>query len=84
MHWLLIAEKDYLALEMNGQAADVQYLLSVTYHNLGMTIERDAAAERHFKTQKEQAQAENTITDEEIASVLEIVSSVGAALALSR
>ncbi|KAJ8083776.1 hypothetical protein PM082_002542 [Marasmius tenuissimus] len=84
VHWLLIAEKDYLALEMYGPVADVQYLLSVAYHNLGMNVEREAAVERHFQTQKVQAQAEETVTDETITSVLEMVSNVGAALALSR
>ncbi|KAF9270017.1 hypothetical protein L218DRAFT_849491 [Marasmius fiardii PR-910] len=84
IYWLIIAEKDYLDLEMYRSATDVQYLLSVVYHNLGMETERNSAALRHIESEKRQRQAEEVSIDDTVASVLDVVSNVGAALSLSR
>ncbi|THH12641.1 hypothetical protein EW146_g7506 [Bondarzewia mesenterica] len=51
--YLDIAEKDYATLEILRSLADVQYFISVLYHNLGMPTERDRAAERHLITEEE-------------------------------
>ncbi|KAG7098994.1 hypothetical protein E1B28_000880 [Marasmius oreades] len=83
VYWLAMAEKDYLTLEMYRSATDVQYLLSVVYHNLGMETERDGAAQRHIETEKKQKQAEDAPMDD-IVAILDVVSSVGVALSLSR
>lgn len=61
---------------------DVQYLLSVIYHNLGMEYERDEAAKRHFATEEMHRRLNAAMTDPEVAKVLEVVAQVGAALAL--
>ncbi|KAF7363413.1 ANAPC5 domain-containing protein [Mycena sanguinolenta] len=77
--YLLKAEQDYIALEMHRAAMDVQYFLSVVYHNLGLQAERDEAAKRHFATQEMRKDVE--VSDEGIAGVLEVVRMVGATLA---
>ncbi|GBE82222.1 predicted protein [Sparassis crispa] len=79
--YLQIAEKDYAALEMFRSLQDVQYLLSVVYHNLGMTAERDEAATRHLKTEEEGRNAAVVVVEVWIAEVLEVVAEVGAGLA---
>uniref|UniRef100_A0A0W0FGE9 Anaphase-promoting complex subunit 5 n=1 Tax=Moniliophthora roreri TaxID=221103 RepID=A0A0W0FGE9_MONRR len=84
VQWLLMAEKDFLSLEMYRPATDVQYLLSVVYHNLGKEAERNDSAQRHAETEKESKLLEEVATDDMVASVLDIVSRVGAALSLSR
>ncbi|KAF8188420.1 hypothetical protein BJ912DRAFT_1107716 [Pholiota molesta] len=45
--YLSIAESDFLILEMYQSLKDVQYMLSVVYHNLDMQDERQKAAQRH-------------------------------------
>ncbi|KAJ6496647.1 hypothetical protein C8R47DRAFT_349617 [Mycena vitilis] len=77
--YLLKSEQDYLALEMHRSMMDVQYFLSVVYHNLGLQTERDEAAKRHFATQEMRRDVE--ISKEGITGVLEVVRMVGAALA---
>jgi anaphase-promoting complex subunit 5 len=56
-------------------------LLSVMYHNLGATMERDQAAERHLKTEADLGKLEVITTDEEVEQILDVVADVGAALA---
>ena len=60
---------------------DVQYLLSVVYHNLGMETDRDEAAKRHFETEQERDKLEVIVVDEEVRDIWAVVSEVGAALA---
>ncbi|KAJ7343519.1 hypothetical protein DFH08DRAFT_872936 [Mycena albidolilacea] len=77
--YLLKSEQDYLALEMHRAVMDVQYFLSVVYHNLGLQAERDEVAKRHFATLEMRKQVE--MSDEGITRVLEVVRMVGATLA---
>ncbi|KAJ7470732.1 hypothetical protein FB451DRAFT_1254671 [Mycena latifolia] len=77
--YLLKSEQDFLALEMHRAVMDVQYFLSVVYHNLGLQVERDEAAKRHFATQELRRELE--MSSEGICEVLEIVRVAGAALA---
>jgi anaphase-promoting complex subunit 5 len=64
---------------MHCAVMDVQYFLSVVYHNLGLQTERDEAAKRHFATQEMRRGLE--MSDEGITGVLEVMRMVGAALA---
>ena len=59
----------------------MQYLLSVLYHNLGMGAERSQMAERHAKTETELRRLEEIAVDDEVEQILDVVVSVGAALA---
>ena len=79
-----MAEKDFLSLEMYRPATDVQYLLSVVYHNLQMEAERNDAAQRHAETEERCKLLEEVAIDHNVAEVLDVVSSAGAALSLSR
>ncbi|KAI0928780.1 hypothetical protein AcV7_008835 [Taiwanofungus camphoratus] len=79
--YLLLAEKDYVALQIFSSLQDVQYLLSVVYHNLGMTDERDDAASRHQSTEEVRKIASAVVIEEWVVDVWEIVAEVGAALA---
>ncbi|KDQ33264.1 hypothetical protein PLEOSDRAFT_1091403 [Pleurotus ostreatus PC15] len=47
LKYLLVAEADCQTIQLIDPLADVQYLISVVYHNLGMVAERDEAAMRH-------------------------------------
>ncbi|KAH9951375.1 hypothetical protein B0H21DRAFT_849637 [Amylocystis lapponica] len=78
---LLVAEEDYKQLEILRSLQDVQYLLSVVYHNLDMLTERDAAAVRHLKTSEERMSAAAVVVEDWVADVWEVVAEVGAALA---
>lgn len=76
-----MAEADYATLEILRSLQDVQYLLSVVYHNLGITAERDEAAARHLGTEEERKKAATTILEPWVLEVWELVGDVGAALA---
>lgn len=60
---------------------DVLFLLSVLYHNLGMTEERDKIALRHQEVGKQREEAEKVVSEPWIAEVLDVVSEVSAMLA---
>lgn len=79
--YLSMAEADHATLEILRSLQDVQYLLSVVYHNLGMTAERDEAAARHLRTEEERKKAATTILEPWVLEVWELVGDVGAALA---
>ncbi|EPT05996.1 hypothetical protein FOMPIDRAFT_1154647 [Fomitopsis schrenkii] len=79
--YLVTAEKDYEMLEMFRQLQDVQYLLLVVYHNLGLTKERDAAAARHLKTDVEREKAATVVLEDMVTEVWDLVVDIGAALA---
>lgn len=68
-------------LEMFRQLQDVQYLLLVVYHNLGLTKERDAAAARHLKTDVEREKAATVVLEDMVTEVWDLVVDIGAALA---
>jgi anaphase-promoting complex subunit 5 len=81
IRYLLIAENDFKSLQIYRSLQDVQYFLSVMYHNLGLTAERNQMADRHAKTEAELRRLEEGVADEEIERVLDVVASIGAALA---
>ncbi|KAJ6630768.1 hypothetical protein B0H10DRAFT_2160163 [Mycena sp. CBHHK59/15] len=67
---LLVSEKDYRTLEMYRAMGDVQYFLSVVYHNLGLQAEHEDAAKRHFATQEMRRELE--ISDGGVSGILEV------------
>ncbi|CCO33306.1 hypothetical protein BN14_07380 [Rhizoctonia solani AG-1 IB] len=73
LFWLHIAEKDYASIEFYTGRLDVLYTLSVVYHNLGMTLERDKAASLHAEIEKERIEAIRKEVDDELKDVWEIV-----------
>lgn len=80
MSYLDIAEKDYATLEILRSLADVQFLVSVLYHNLDMVEERDAAATRHLKTEEAMEEAAIVVVEGWIDQVWELVLDIGASL----
>jgi anaphase-promoting complex subunit 5 len=60
---------------------NVQYLLSVAYHNLGMHKQRDDTAARHMATEQARRKLEVVVVDEQVMKIWDVVSQVGAALA---
>lgn len=72
-----MSEADFLKLEMSRQAEDVQYLISVVYHNLGMEEERDGAALRHADTEAYRKSIQDIIVDPEVVEILGLVASIG-------
>jgi anaphase-promoting complex subunit 5 len=81
LSYLDIAEKDYATLEILRSLADVQFLISVLYHNLNMVEERDAAATRHLKTEEASQEAAVVVVEDWIDQVWELVLDIGASLA---
>ncbi len=79
--YLDIAEKDYATLEMLRSLADVQFLVSVLYHNLNTVEERDASATRHLETQEAMKEAAVAVAEDWIDQVWELVLDIGATLA---
>ncbi|KAJ7219238.1 hypothetical protein GGX14DRAFT_435221 [Mycena pura] len=79
LQYLLKAEEDYLALSMHRAVMDVQYFLSVVYHNLGLRTQCEEAAKRHFTTQNLRKELETSVDG--FSEVLEVVRMIGAALA---
>ncbi|KAH8980949.1 hypothetical protein EDB86DRAFT_2978203 [Lactarius hatsudake] len=79
--YLEIAEKDFATLEILRSLADVQFLVSVLYHNLDMVEERDASATRHLETKEEMKEAAVVVAEDWITPVWELVLDIGAALA---
>jgi hypothetical protein len=68
-------------LELIQPLSDVQYLISVFYHNLGLESGRDDAAKRHFETDADLQRREAIVVDDEIRQILDVVGMVGGALA---
>ena len=81
VRYLLIAESDYATLQILKSLMNVQYLLSVVYHNLGLEKQRDDAASRHMATDEAGKKLEIVVADEQVKKIWEVVSGVGAALA---
>jgi len=65
---------------MFRQLMDVQYFLSVVYHNLGLENERDEAARRHYSTENERKRLSIRASDREVVAIWQVVAEVGAAL----
>ncbi|KAN0140851.1 hypothetical protein V8E53_001295 [Lactarius tabidus] len=81
LSYLEIAEKDYATLEILRSLADVQFLVSVLYHNLDVVDERDASAMRHLETEEAMKEAAVVVAEDWINQVWELVLDIGAALA---
>jgi len=79
--YLLVSESDFKKLQILRSLMDVQYFMSVVYHNLGMDSERDDAAKRHSETKEVREKLELRVVDDEVRDIWEMVSRVGAALA---
>jgi len=79
--YLLAAEKDYEGLIILEALQDIQYFISVVYHNLNMISERDAAARRHRATLERRDKLAVTVADEEVDTILDLVGKIGIALA---
>ncbi|EMD38521.1 hypothetical protein CERSUDRAFT_82798 [Gelatoporia subvermispora B] len=75
------AEHDFQKLEMLRQLQDVRYLISVVYHNLGMSQQRDIYAARVHEAEVQAGNASTVVIEDWIVEVWEIVAEVGAALA---
>ncbi|KAF5380845.1 hypothetical protein D9615_003925 [Tricholomella constricta] len=71
--YILIAEGDYRTLQINSSLLDLQYLLSIIYHNLGLMQERDEAAKRHLETKMKQQELETAVNEEDIQRIFELV-----------
>ncbi|KAH7889726.1 hypothetical protein F5I97DRAFT_1924243 [Phlebopus sp. FC_14] len=70
---LLMAEADYMHLSMLDAIADVQWLLMVVYHNLGMTTDEEAVYERYNQSVIMIRTFEENPVDVEVKSVWELV-----------
>ncbi|KAF8350736.1 hypothetical protein F5887DRAFT_940689 [Amanita rubescens] len=81
IRYLQIAESDFKTLQIYRSLQDVQYFLSIMYHNLGLTAERSQMADRHAKTEAELRHLEESVIDEEVEQILDVVASIGATLA---
>lgn len=81
VRYLLIAESDYVTIQCFDSLMNVQYLLSVVYHNLGMEKQRDEVATRHATTDEVRKKLETIVVDDQVKRIWEVVLQVGAALA---
>ena len=79
--YFLAAEKDYEGLDILEALQDIQYYISIVYHNLDMIGERDAAAQRHHATIERRDKLAITVVDEEVEAILDLVGKIGIALA---
>jgi len=77
---LLAAEADYMRLSMLEAISDVQWLLMVVYHNLGMTAEEEKMYERYEASTTKLRTFEENPVDVEAEQVWRLVSDVGARL----
>ena len=78
--YLRIAEADYTRLSMLEAISDVQWLLMVVYHNLGMTTEGKNVYERYQASTTKLRTFEENPVDVEAEQVWALVSDVGASL----
>ena len=65
---------------MLRQVMDVQYYLAVVYENLGQENERDHMVKKHCATEEERRKLEVRTMDQEVATIWQVVSDIGAAL----
>ena len=74
------AENEFYTLQMLRQVMDVQYYLAVVYENLGQENERDIMVKKHCATEEERKKLEVQTMDQEVATIWQVVSDIGAAL----
>ncbi len=82
--YLLAAEKDYECLDILEAVQDIQYFISVVYHNLDMVSERDAAARRHQATLEKREKVVTCTRDEEVEAILDLIGEIGVGLSSRR
>ena len=82
MSYLLISEAGFKRLELYQSLQDVQYLISVVYHNMGLVKERDEMAERCMESQAKQRELEAIVVEDELQQIFQVISLAGAALAV--
>lgn len=75
-----MAEADYTTLSMFEATSDVQWLLMVVFHNLGMKAEEDAVLKRHSNSVSTMRRLEECTVDGEAQQVWDLVTDVGLSL----
>lgn len=75
-----MAEADYAQLSMFEATSDVQWLLMVVFHNLGMKEDEEAVLERHSISISMMRSSEEGTVDEEAQQVWNLVTDVGLSL----
>ncbi|KAF8559544.1 hypothetical protein OG21DRAFT_1402070 [Imleria badia] len=78
---LLMAEADYRTLSMFEAMSDVQWLLMVVFHNLGMKADEEAVLERYSNSISTVRSSEECTVDGETQQVWDLVTDVGLSLA---
>ncbi|KAI9566459.1 hypothetical protein HD554DRAFT_2115980 [Boletus coccyginus] len=81
LSYLLTAEVDYTALSMFEATSDVQWLLMVVFHNLGMKADEEAVLERYSNSISTMRISEECTLDVEAQQVWDLVTDVGLSLA---
>lgn len=76
-----MAEADYTTLSMFEAASDVQWLLMVVFHNLGMKVDEEAVLERYSNSVSTMRSSEECTLDGEAQRVWDLVTDVGLSLA---
>jgi anaphase-promoting complex subunit 5 len=79
--WLINAETEYKKIDLYSSLADVQYFLSVVYHNLDDHQARNAAVARHVQTNALIKKAEGIVVEDDVIHLWSVVAEIGAALA---
>ncbi|OJA21603.1 hypothetical protein AZE42_01675 [Rhizopogon vesiculosus] len=74
---LLMAEADYMSLSMLEATSEVQGLLVVVYHNLGMKAEEEGAFERYTQSTRLAQTFEENPADPEATRVWDTVTEIG-------
>ena len=82
--YLKSAETDYETVDILRSLADVQYLISVLYHNLAREDERNAYAEKQLRTEELLKQIALVFEEPWMAETWQLVSQIGATLATRR
>lgn len=77
---LLMAEADYARLLMFEARSDVQWLLMVVFHNLGMKVDEEAVFERYSNSVSTMRRFEECTLDGEAQQVWDLVTEVGLSL----
>jgi anaphase-promoting complex subunit 5 len=80
--WLTAAEEEYGKISVPTSLADVQFFLSVVYHNLGNLPERDAAAQRNIQSERLAEKLSSIVIEDEALDVWKLVTEIGAALSM--
>lgn len=77
---LLMAESDYTTLSMFEATSDVQWLLMLVYHNLGMREDEESVLGRHSNSISTMRSFEECTLDEEAQQVWNLVTDIGLSL----